>query len=88
MPLACISSILFASDVFWGHTTLSTLRLLLSTSQGFHDELTIPYNGKNSTEHALLAMMRQRPKDPGGWRLTFEDATYCFSLRTAAMIKH
>jgi hypothetical protein len=92
MPLTCISSILFTSDAFWGNTTLSTLRLLLSTSKGFHNELMIPYNGKKSktslTEHALLTMMQQRPKELRGWRLTFEDASYCFSLRTAVMIKH
>ena len=93
MPLTCISSILFTSDAFWGNTTLSTLRLLLSTSKGFHSELMIPYNGKKSktpspTEHALLTMMQQRPKELRGWRLTFEDASYCFSLRPAVMIKH
>lgn len=91
MPLACISSILFTSDAFWGNTPLKSLRHLLSTSKELHRELTVPYDGKKSpslTEHALLMMMRQRPRDLRGWRLTFEDAGYCFALRTAVMIKH
>ena len=86
MPLTHVSSILFTSDAFWGNSTLGTLRILLSTSKGFHTELMTPYNGKKSkspslAEHALLTVMRPV-------RLTFEDAGYCFSLRTAGMIKH
>jgi hypothetical protein len=99
MPLESVFSILSFSDSFWKKATLNVLRMLMSTSKGFHKELTNNNTSSSSTtkniaeeeEHAplLLSMIiRARPHALNGWVLKFSDAKYRFSLHPDVMAMH
>lgn len=63
------------------------LRMLMSTSKGFHAEFNSG-TATSSVEHALLSMIRTRPHAFNGWVLRFSDAKYRFSLQLDQMGMH
>ena len=83
MLLASVTdNVLYVSNSFWANATLNVLRMLLSTSKGFNAALT----GVNE-QHALLAMIKNRPNAINGWVLKMSDAKYRFSLQLDAMVE-
>ena len=87
MPLERVSSIILLSDSFWETSTLDVLRMLMSTSKGFHAELNTT-TSSGMVEHALLAMIKNRPSGFNRWMLRFSDASYHFSLQMDEMITY
>lgn len=93
MPLAAVSDILFLSDEFWGHSTLNSLRMLVSTCKGFRVDLQGSAKKKSGNsapliEHAVRVIVQRWSQDNGGeWLLRFSDAKFRFSLQVDAMAK-